>query len=315
MAVSVSVGLGCGGNGASPGPDSPKAEIVIPPSVSAGEKGASGDDRTEWTGAPYGESEVTATRVAGGFDVSIRVKRKEGMAVPTAAVPFTAEPFLFTVGSAAGELDEANLFGSGLAMDLDGDGETTTVLPLTCEGAVARVGDVGVPPVGPGGANSYVYYSTSGSPKITRLGDEGAHMVLYNPCDKPPVSIGVSPPGQTMELETSRGPALQILVIEEVSAPGQKPAFSIEEVTLGGARQDVVPLSTYIFDGTNDSPTWHAARWVMLPLDATVAVHEARLRIAVPEADAMKRNVVVGVSASPAPGERRRIPQAQLTLE
>ncbi len=287
----------------------------MPPSVAAGEEGATGDEATEWTGAPYGDSEVTATRGEGGFDVSIRVKRKQGMAVPTAAVPFTAEPYLFTVSSAAGELREADLFGSGLAMDLDGDGETTTVLPMTCEGPIARVGDVGVPPVGPGGANSYVYYSTSGSPKVTRLGEEGARMVLYNPCDKPPVSIGVSPPDQTMELKTSRGPVLQILVIEEVTAPGQKPAFSIEEVALGGAAQDVVPLSTYIFDGTGESPTWHAARWVMLPLDATAPVHEVRMRVAVPVADAMKREVVVGVSASPAPGERRRVPQAKLTLE
>jgi len=314
LAASVAVGLGCGGKGASPGPDSPKPEIVIPPSVASGDRSAADKEQPEWTGAPYGKPEITVNRTEGGFDVSIHVKQRAGMAVPTAAVPFTAERYAFTLASAAGELSEADVFGSGMAMDLDGDGETTGVFPVACEGGIARVGEVGVSPIGQGGSNGYVYHSTSGVPKVTRLGEDGACMVLYNPCDKPPVSIGFCPPGEPMNLMTVPGPTLQVLLVEVVPNAGTTPAFSIEDVTLGGAHQDAAQHTTYIFDGTTQTPTWNAVLWIMLPLDAAAPEQQVGLRIAVPEGDTTQRSVMAGVNASRAEGERRRLPFATQPL-
>ena len=287
----------------------------MPPSVA--DEAAPPGDRQEWTDAVYDEPEIAVDGTGGAYDVTIRVTRREGAAVPASPVPFTSERYLFTLSSAVGELAEADMFGSGLAMDLDGDGETTTVLPVACEGGVGRVGEVGLPPIGMGGENTYVYYSTSGTPKVPKLGEEGGHMVLYNPCDKPPVSIGFAPPGESMTLESATGPALQVLVIEEAAGPQAAPGFTIDDVTLAGVRQDLARFLTYVYDGTADTPTWHVSRWVMVPLDPAAATQELGLRVTVEGGGVVDENahdgpalrrVMAGLSASPAAGERRRLP-------
>jgi len=287
----------------------------MPPSVASDDQGAGGDKGPAWTGAPYGKPEVTVTKTEAGFDVTVNVRQRDGMVVPKLEVPFTAERYKFELKTAAGELSEANVFGSGLAMDVDGDGAKTSTLPVTCEGSVVRVGETGVPPISLGGDNSYVYRSTSGDPKVTRMGEEGAWVVLYNPCDKQPVSVGFCPPDETMDLKTVAGPVLQLLVIEQAAGPGLKPTFSIADVTLGNAKAGAEEYTTYIYDGTSDTPVWHTSVWMMVPLDASAAAQTATLRVVVPEGEPVTRMVMAAVSASPAVGERRRLPPAVKPLQ
>lgn len=224
---------------------------------------------------PFQRPTVTVRKTAkGGYEVEAVLKRSGKTRPPTGKVPFTAEPYTLTVTARGDTVEENNLFGTGLALDLDGDGKTTGRLKATCEpGGVATLGGTRIEPVN---LPEATYRDDKGVSRVARIGKNGAHIILYNRCrGRNPVSFGVAPArkGGLPILEVD-SPALQFLVAEEAAGPAAPVRIKISDLHLNG--KPVRPAhmySAHLYEPTFGKPGWAVCRWFMLPLVPDAAHH------------------------------------------
>lgn len=191
-------------------------------------------------------------------------------AIPTHAVPFTVEPYTLNL-SGAESADEANLFGSGLAFDLDGDGATTAKIKLWCMGTTGVFGWGGR--AQPLGQEVWTYAPE----KVVRVGQKGAYAMLYTPCGRNSV-VGLSPADRPIVIESLPGPVLQIQVLEIVPSSSAKSSFELGEVTVGGKPAKVVRIEAMLFEPLRSAkPEWAHIRGVFVALPRGARTHQVRL--------------------------------------
>jgi len=261
--------------------------------------------------APFQDPVISLVEGDGHADVTIELTPVEGVAYPTGKVPFTAEPYSVVVSPAASTL-EFDLFGSGLAMDLDGDGQTSGTISLEClAGGVLQVGGTPVRPfvdkMVPG---SWLgnYRNADGTPRVARVGKKGVWFAVYTPCrPERPTSLGLSPGRRGMKVHEVSGPALQVLVLEEVFVPSKAPTVKIGKLTLDGRRvRPSFAATSHAFEPVLDArPLWHGVEWLMVSLGKTPGAHTITARLTA-KGEPRRRMVVAILNTSPAPGLRER---------
>lgn len=255
--------------------------------------------------APFDVPTIVVRPIQGGHEVEITVPRVAGVAAPTGEVPYTVEPYDIAIPAGRKLMQEADILGTGLSMDLDGDGNTTGQIPLTCnsDGSVTAGGVRYVPL----GLPVMTYRAKDGAPVSARMGERGAYGVLYRSCKEDgPIGFGLSPADKPIRIETTKGPLLQILVAEEAKGPEDQVAFSVGAVTVDGAKVSPKLRSVADYEPMFEAdPSWANLRWTMLPFAKDRAEH--RVTVQVLSTDPSRRRMVIAiVNWSERAGERTR---------
>ncbi len=253
---------------------------------------------------PYPAPTVTVE----GDTVTVRFAPTAGAEVPTHPVPYTAEPFgLFVADGQLEAVREADIVGSGLALDLTGDGDTDDALKVRCEGPVARIGDARVQPLG--GALK-VYTTPDGEPKPVRLGAQGATAVLYGDCGAG-TFVGLAPPKAELPVHSTPGPMLQVSIVAPIEKPTDDADRAPLSWTLDGkaVRPTVYRVRSYEPIGPGEA-RWHAVHWAVLPVPGEGA-HTLKVKVG----GSAEGVVAVGVNVAPSPGVRHRGPMAVAPLK
>lgn len=286
---------------AAPATDPPVAESIA--TEPAADSTAAADKKKGWSGEDPFESpafEVDGNRV------TISLTRRAGVTLPAGRVPYTSEPYNLEGSPDGPEVNEADILGTGLALDLDGDGEADDLIPVACEDGVIVIAGAKVPPLGDPTGQVRTY-----SPdRIGRVGDAGAWLVSYTPCSDGFVQVGVSPAGQPIEIQRTDGPALQILIFAPVDRPEHPGPIAL------GLQAGGVPLAAPVSVGLvnepifADQPAWSSMHWLMAPLRD---VGQQSFELTLPEATG-PRMIIATVNLSATSGERRRMQPAVLPL-
>ena len=230
--------------------------------------------------APRPEMDIVVLPAEGGASLSVTVSFAPGELPATGDVPYTTERYGMTVPTAATELRESDLFGSGLALDLDGDGRTAGVFPFRCEAdGTARLGRLALRPLG---LAPMVYRGPDGASPVRRMARKGASVLVYGPCSGERVSLGLSMPGAPIPTEAVPGPLLQVLVLEAAPGPETPPRLQVLGAQVnGGAIEEPIVYESHVYErlGT-ERPGWFTVTWLMLPLAADQPTQRASVQVA-----------------------------------
>ncbi|MEZ4464539.1 MAG: hypothetical protein R3F43_08530 [bacterium] len=213
-----------------------------------------------WAGEhPFGLPELTVFSAAAGRRVvSIRVAPRPGAEVPTAPVAFTAEPLALADVPLPAWLAEADVLGSGRAVDLDGDGKLTGRWPIRCMADSLAVGDTIVRGVG---WDRFRYPRA-----IPRVTPAGAGVVLYGACG-PRITVGFG--AGAVPVESMPGPLLQVSVVERTGADGP-PKLGLRDWKLDNEK--IVRLRSARIQAreavAGEPPEWLTVHWVLVPVPA-----------------------------------------------
>ena len=198
-------------------------------------------------------------------------------------IPYTAETFNLTVALDQDTLREADLFGTGLTLDLNGDGDQEDTFSMACtrRGSL-RLGRTKVKAIGTlseGGAWVGRYPKRTSSKRFQPWGRQGASIVLYEPCRTARLStVGVEPAGSTLAIKSTPGPALQIMVGEVVANASTMQSFVLEDITLDGLKPKALSaLTSHSYERqTLGGGQWLAFQWYMIPLNPTMGTQTFR---------------------------------------
>lgn len=182
-------------------------------------------DETLTTAEPgnaYGQVLIqTRSEAEGGHVAELTIVRDDGAKAHTGTVRYTAEPYVL-VAEAKATLEEANLLGSGIAFDLDGDGKTTSAIASKCDGDVVVLGTEPARRVEPSitltDAVARFDYGKDGS-RLFANASSGA--LLYAPCSESLVTIGLDPRGP-LAFQTVASPsvfAVYRVQVDSLDAP------------------------------------------------------------------------------------------------
>lgn len=260
---------------------------------------------------PFATPVISIVETDGHADLTIELTPVEGAAYPIGMVPFTAEPYSIVV-SPSSDTQEFDLFGSGLAMDLDGNGKTNGVISLEClAGGVLQIGGTPVRPFVEAmvpGTWLGNYLNPDGTSRVARVGKKGAWFAVYAPCrPERPTSLGLSPPQTKMKVHQVPGPALQILVLEELFVPSKTPTVKISKLRLDGrTHRPAFSATSHAYEPVFDArPLWHGVEWRMVSLGKTLKAHTITARLTA-TGESRRRMVVTILNTSPTPGIRER---------
>ncbi len=159
-------------------------------------------------GSPAVVPAPTAEGVLAPGRLSMKVSVDVPVDVGNAEIPFTAEPWSFNVDGAVPDMVESDLFGTGLQIDLDGDGETTSTLDVNCRlNGDLSIGSSAFRPLAVGDFTEMHYPGN-----MTRI-DSGAYVAHYG-CG-PTVSFGLS--ADPIDIERTPGPAVLVALLDRQS--------------------------------------------------------------------------------------------------
>ena len=273
--------------------------------------------------SPFESPAIALSEVEGGLKVSVSLTPVEGAAYPRAKVPFSAEPYTLLATPASG-IVEYNLFGSGLAMDLDGDGDTSGTIRVGCyKGGILQLNDTPVRPFvevlsqDPSWQWQGNYRNPDGSPRVAQLGKKGAWFAAYTPCGpEQATTLALGKRKRDMAIHELPGPLLQLMVLEEVFIPTAEAKVKIEGLTLNGARvRNAFEASTHTYEPIFQAqPVWHAVTWRMIPLGADLRAHTIEATLALEPHDG-RRVVLAILNQSSAPGIRERVGSTSAVIE
>lgn len=252
-------------------------------------------------GAAFNPLVIDTVARPDGYDVRITVSLRPGTSPRPGVVRYTAEPLTFSVEVRERQVEERDILGTGLAYDLNGDGDTEDRVSVACDGDSAIVdGHRLRPSMTPGDVALFRY-----ADRPVRLGDAGAHAMLYAPCKAgSPVTFGLSDPSRPIDVATVGAPALQILIVE-AGKPGTAPGFDVTEIARAGAAVDADVHLSHIHEPlTTSTPAWHLARWFMLPLDPQAPSQQISVRVLAERA--ASRLVIASIQESAEDADRAR---------
>lgn len=274
--------------------------------------------------APFQTPAITLEETEKGrVRVRVSLTPNEGAVYPQGKVPFTAEPYTLIATPASGVV-EYNLFNSGLAMDLDGDGESSATIQVGCyKGGVLQLNSspvrplVDSPPQDAAAQWRGNYRNPDGSPRVARIGAKGAWFAAYTPCGpEQATTVALAKTKREMRVHELPGPLLQLMVLEEVFIPKAEPKVQIEALSLNGSPiKKVFKALTHTYEPVFQSkPVWHAAVWRMIPLGKRHQAHTIEANLVLEPHDA-RRVVLAIVNQSSAPGIRERVGAASAVIE
>ena len=234
----------------------------------------------------------------GSRGVTIRVAPLRDAVVPTASVPFTVEPWVLAVRLPPAVLAERDVLGTGLALDLDGDGKRTGRWPLHCAAGIWQVGPWALQPLG-----------TRLPAELPRLGPRGAAVIQHTPCSEAGVVVGLDPPDRAAGRvrEILPGPLLQISVVEQ-RTPKEEPRLSMTGFHLDS--KAFQPPRTFDVRSfvAEPKPGWVHVRLVLVPMPTAGAQVDLRIE------GAGEGSVSAMVITSPGPDQRVYSPAAGQAL-
>lgn len=183
---------------------------------------------------------------------------------------YTAEQFTISARARAPYVLERDILGTGLALDLDGDGKTTSRVAVRCSPktgvAIVEKGKLRATlrPVG----FPTMRYRGGKRPTIARLSPRGAQALLYRRCDAKTgrVMIGLNKPSKLLALQRVLGPVVQVIVFQPIKKARQKvkTLFAQMKGDFGGSvRVHKAKVYERLF---GKRAGWSAARMAMIPL-------------------------------------------------
>lgn len=222
----------------------------------------------EQPGVALAAPAVSLEKTENGLRVSIEVRRS-GKPTPWGGlVTYTGEPLTMTGAVGASGIEEANLLGSGIAYDLDGDGATTSTFAARCEGEKLQLDGLGTlsPTMTFGEVATWDYHDESYGFRGRRLGEKGVHAMLYGPCSGESVTIGFSE--AALVPTVLPGPVLSVQMLV-AATPLAEPKFKVKKTARGGAGIEPQAFGMSLYEQLDDKPAWYVGRGLMIPLDAT----------------------------------------------
>lgn len=216
---------------------------------------------------------------------------------------YTAEPLMVVSAQGHKEVKESDLVGSGLKLDLNGDGDTDDTLPTRCEGKRSVIGESTFTPLL---TSSQMVY---GDKSVGRIGDKGAHVVQYSRCG-PFLAMGFSPANRPITVEKLKGPMLQISVAQPQASPRALPTVTTSNWTMDGkpASPKLTQVKSYE-PGPQEKPSWVHVHWGVMTIPVGGA-HKIRFRLD----GSGKVLIAAAVNVAPEAGRRWRGPMGFLRL-
>ncbi|MBT8492219.1 MAG: hypothetical protein KJO07_04095 [Deltaproteobacteria bacterium] len=285
-----------------------KGEEAVDPGpepVARTESGASEPGKAASTD-PYRTPVVSAT----DRGLQIEVERVPGTTVSRLPVPYTAEPYVLWAQPKTRQVSESDLLGTKLAIDLNGDGDTVDLLAIDCQDGKVVIADAELHPVTDRSGGS-MRYLVDGKSRITRLGKEGAHAMVYSPCKDGMASVGLATAERGFEVLSVPGPVLQIMIFEPHDGPTMPAALPMV-VKIDG---QVVSPPTHV--SLNSEPIfgedvmWTAMYWAMVPISADNPKQVVTVELRKPKG---RRTVASRVNVSEVEGVRRPLSPGVLQL-
>jgi hypothetical protein len=254
--------------------------------------------------APFAKPAIASKVTPKGWDVTIEIHATPGVEIPSGDVPYTAELYTITRQPAIADVVESNVLETGLVLDLDGDGKTTGGLTVGCtEDGRVTAGSTSLEPIGDMRLDELSYEGSIAG----RIGDKGAHVILYRPCKDNFVNVGLAPADQPIEVHTVAGPAMQLILLERAESPTAKPQASVSELTMDGKPVSAELYSTYVYEAIFEpGGGWTTAQWYMVPLGATAREHTLTFTIATDRREDIERILVTRIDVGAEPNVRRR---------
>jgi hypothetical protein len=237
--------------------------------------------------------------------ITVSISKQSVFGLRKGKMPYTAESFHFAVRVSKPEIDEADIFGSGLALDLDGDGKTKSVLPVTCHrDGSASAGKTTFTPLGWPEMN----YRPNGKSVVKRIGKRGAESLLYRACSqRGDAFVGVSKVGKPIVIHQVDGPVLMLMLVTEVKKPGKHGSLKLVKVRNGTKPTKVNQTHrVWVYEPIfSAQPSWSEAVMVTIPLATTKA---QKLTISVSGLKSKQRYLAIGsINYSPGKHRRRRL--------
>lgn len=228
-------------------------------------------------GQAYGQVMIK-TRSTDNHLAELTVVRAKGVKPHAGAVRYTAEPRV-VVAKAQTKLDESNLLGTGIAIDIDGDGKTASTIASTCEAdtAVLQTKDpVRFEPVTVLTEAVARFDYGPDDARIMSNGKVGA--LMYAPCDSGNIVLGLDP-AAPLEIHSVPSPAVFVVYRAPVDSIDAEDPFTLEKIAAG---EDAVKHQRYSFREVNvegDEVKVFAAHLVVFGLDAAPPLQHLAVEI------------------------------------
>ncbi len=228
-------------------------------------------------GKAYGQVMVQ-TRSETDHIAELTIVRAEGVKARSGMVKYTAEPRVL-VAKGSLDIDESNLLGSGLALDIDGDGKTTSKLRSKCEGAAAVIQTkppVRLDPVTELSEDVARFDYGADASRILSRDDAGA--VLYAPCDAGRIVLGFDPKAP-LKMHSVASPSVFVVYRAEVDTIDAEDPFSLKSLDAGESplEHELYPFrEVSVEDGTVKI---YAAHLIVFALDAVPPLQHVAVTI------------------------------------
>jgi len=229
-------------------------------------------------GQAYGQV-LVGTRSNENHIAELTIVRAEGVKARSGSVRYTAEPRV-VVAKAKAKVEEANLLGTGITVDIDGDGKTTSKIRTKCDDGTAVLETqppLRLEPVTELSEAVARFDYGKGDARI--LANEKAGAVLYAPCDKQMLILGLDPSGP-LKMHEVPSPAVFAVYRVEVESADTEDPFTLQKVGSGDKEVDHELYSFREFSVEDDVVKVYAAHLVVFALDPEAALQHISLEIA-----------------------------------
>ena len=207
------------------------------------------------------------------------IVRDEGVKARSGAVRYTAEPRV-VVASLESEFDESNLLGTGMALDIDGDGKATSTIDSTCEsGAVALKTEPSLRLEAVTALTEDVARFDFGPGDVRLLSNAHAGAVLYAPCDRGKVVMGLDPE-RPLKIHEVASPAAFVVYRAPVDSVDADDPFTLQEINAGEAAVEHEHYAFREFNVEGDTVKVYAAHLVVFELDPVTPLQHVSVKIA-----------------------------------
>ncbi len=205
--------------------------------------------------------------------------RAEGVKPHSGAVRYTAEPRVVVAGAKV-TLDESNLLGSGVAVDIDGDGATVSKIKSSCESGTSVLKTdppIRFEPVTE--LTDAVARFDYGKDDARILSNDKAGALVYAPCDSGRIVLGLDP-SAPLKLHEVPSPAVFVVYRAEVDSIDAEDPFSLQKIDAGETPVDheLYPFREVNVEG--DTVKIYAAHLVVFPIDPAVPLQHITVSIA-----------------------------------
>lgn len=180
------------------------------------------------------------------------------------------------------EVVEYNILGSGLELDLNGDGDTRDRLKLKRENEQNFVGPQSVSPFA-----EMLQWQKTGEAEVYHLGEKAPGFIVYEAGEH--LSVGLDFGRAKAGFEEVEGPFLQVMLLEACERAGAPATLKLED--------SKKTIWAYEAGVEGPRPTWHRVQWQNVPANKPITLTITG------KGEGL---LVVALNTSPTPGVRNR---------